>query len=40
MKRILVAYVATLVVFLSMDFVWLSVMTSRLYQPDIGALMA
>jgi len=40
MKRILVAYVTTLVVFLGLDFVWLTLMTPRLYQPDIGPLMA
>jgi uncharacterized membrane protein len=40
MKRILVAYTSTLVVFLGMDFVWLTLMTPRLYQPDIGPLMA
>ncbi len=45
MKRILIApillaYATTLVVFLGMDFVWLTQMTPRLYQPDLGALMA
>ena len=40
MKRLLVAYATTLVVFLGMDFVWLSQMTPRLYQPAIGPLMA
>jgi uncharacterized membrane protein len=40
MTRILVAYVTTLVVFLGMDFVWLTQMTPRLYQPAIGPLMA
>ena len=39
MKRILVAYITTLVVFLGLDFIWLTVMTPRLYQPDIGPLM-
>jgi len=40
MKRSLVAYVTTLLVFAGMDFGWLSIMTPRLYQPDIGPLMA
>jgi len=40
MKRFAVAYLTTLVVFLGLDFVWLTVMTPRLYQPDIGPLMA
>ena len=40
MKRFAVAYATTLVVFLAMDFVWLTLMTPRLYQPDIGPLMA
>jgi len=40
MKRILIAYATTLVVFLGMDFVWLTLMTPRLYQPDLGALMS
>jgi uncharacterized membrane protein len=40
MKRIIVAYLTTLVVFLGMDFVWLTVMTPRLYEPAIGPLMA
>jgi len=45
MKRILiapilVAYATTLVVFLGMDFIWLTLMTPRLYRPDLGPLMA
>jgi len=40
MTRILVAYATTLVVFLGLDSVWLTVMTPRLYQPAIGPLMA
>ncbi len=32
-KRIFVSYVATLVVFAAIDFVWMSTMTGRLYQP-------
>jgi uncharacterized membrane protein len=39
MKRTITAYLTTLVVFLGMDFVWLTVMTPRLYQPAIGPLM-
>lgn len=34
------AYLATLVVFLAMDAVWLGAMTTALYQPAIGHLMA
>lgn len=34
------AYVLTLVVFLAMDAVWLSLSSSALYQPAIGHLMA
>ncbi len=40
MKRIVIAYGTALVAFLAMDFVWLTLMTPRLYQPDLGALMA
>ena len=40
MKPVVVAYITTLVVFLGLDFIWLTVMTPRLYQPDIGPLMA
>lgn len=36
MKTNVVAYVATFFSFLSIDFVWLSVMASRLYQPYLG----
>lgn len=32
-KRIFVSYVATLVVFAAIDFVWMSTMAGRLYQP-------
>ncbi len=34
------AYLATLVVFLAMDAVWLGTMAGRVYQPAIGHLMA
>jgi len=40
MKRYIIAYATTLLVFLGMDFVWLTVMTPRLYEPAIGPLMA
>ena len=36
----LVSLLATLVVFLAMDAVWLGTMTAALYQPAIGHLMA
>jgi uncharacterized membrane protein len=36
MKTNVVAYVATFFSFLIIDFVWLSVMASRLYQPYLG----
>jgi uncharacterized membrane protein len=39
MTRYLIAYVADLVVFLGLDFVWLSVMGSRLYRPYLGDMM-
>jgi len=39
MRTILIAYLATAVVFFSMDFVWLSTATSILYRPRIGALL-
>lgn len=40
MKGSLFAYLATGVTFLAMDAVWLTTMSSRLYKPRIGALMA
>jgi uncharacterized membrane protein len=39
MSRFLTAYVTTALTFVMLDFVWLSTMTSRLYQPDLGPLM-
>jgi uncharacterized membrane protein len=36
MKSIVVAYFATLVGFLALDFVWLSIMGNRLYRPAMG----
>jgi uncharacterized membrane protein len=38
-RRLAVAYVATLVSFLALDAVWLTTMAQRLYQPGIGHLM-
>ena len=40
MKQSLVAYVATLVVFLVVDFVWLGFVAKDLYRNGIGHLMA
>jgi uncharacterized membrane protein len=40
MRSVFVAYIVTLVVFVGIDFVWLSVMASRLYQPAMGDLLA
>jgi uncharacterized membrane protein len=40
MKRLVIAYVVTLVVFCGLDFCWLTVTTPLLYTPDIGPLMA
>lgn len=40
MKAPLLAYLASGLVFLVMDAVWLTTMASRLYKPRIGALMA
>ncbi|MFN3853891.1 MAG: DUF2177 family protein [Phreatobacter sp.] len=39
MSQFAIAYVATAVTFLAIDFVWLSLMASRLYRPQIGALL-
>lgn len=38
--RIIVAYLSTAVVFAAVDFVWLSIMASRLYKPALGDMMA
>ncbi|UVC09252.1 DUF2177 family protein [Rhizobium sp. TH2] len=40
MKTILVAYVATLVVFVAIDFIWLSSMANVLYKPTMGDMLA
>ena len=38
-RRFALAYAATLIAFVALDAVWLSVMAQRLYQPAIGHLM-
>jgi uncharacterized membrane protein len=40
MKQYIVAYFAVLVVFVGLDVLWLSVMTSRLYKPGLSPLLA
>jgi uncharacterized membrane protein len=40
MKTILVAYITTLVVFVAIDFVWLSSMANVLYKPTLGDMLA
>lgn len=40
MTRLLTAWIVTAAVFLAMDAVWLTLMSSRLYKPVIGELMA
>lgn len=39
MTRYIAAYVATLVVFLAIDSVWLTLMASRLYKPTLGDIL-
>lgn len=39
MVKYIIAYVVTLVVFLAIDAVWLSVMASRLYKPTLGDIL-
>lgn len=39
MSQFAVAYAATAVTFLAIDFVWLSLMASRLYRPQLGAML-
>lgn len=39
LKPTLIAYVATAVVFLALDAVWLTTMADRLYRPELGRLM-
>jgi uncharacterized membrane protein len=38
-KQIVVAYLATAVVFLALDAVWLTTMADRLYRPALGPLL-
>jgi uncharacterized membrane protein len=38
-RRFTLAYIATLIVFLALDAVWLTTMAQRLYRPGIGHLM-
>ena len=38
--KFLIAYAATAVVFLGLDFIWLSYAGERIYRPALGALMA
>jgi uncharacterized membrane protein len=38
--KYLIAYVSTAVVFAALDFVWLSLASSRLYKPEIGAILS
>lgn len=40
MKQYAVAYIAVLVVFVGLDALWLWVMTSRLYRPNLSPLLA
>lgn len=39
MTRYIVSYAATLVAFLAIDAVWLSLMASRLYKPTLGDIL-
>lgn len=40
MRKCAVAYISTLLVFVAIDFVWLSVMASVLYRPALGDMLA
>lgn len=40
MSRLVIAYIATAVVFLVLDGGWLAVAGPKLYKPEIGAIMA
>ena len=40
MKTIATSYISTLVVFVAIDFVWLSTMANVLYKPTLGDMMA
>jgi len=39
-KTYIVAYLSTLIVFVAIDFIWLSSMADRLYRPMLGDLLA
>ena len=39
LRRTLIAYVGTTIVFLALDAIWLTTMADRLYRPAVGALM-
>jgi uncharacterized membrane protein len=39
MTKYIAAYVATLIVFLALDFVWLSIMGNALYKPTLGDIL-
>jgi uncharacterized membrane protein len=39
MTKYIAAYVATLVVFFALDFVWLSIMGNALYKPTLGDIL-
>jgi uncharacterized membrane protein len=39
MRTIVIAYLATAVVFFAMDFVWLSAAVSTIYKPRLGGLL-
>ena len=40
MKLVLTAYISTALVFIGLDAVWLSLMSSRLYKPALQTLLA
>jgi uncharacterized membrane protein len=40
MKKRAVAYISTLIVFVAIDFVWLSIMANVLYRPALGDMLA
>lgn len=40
MKTHVVAYLVTLIVFVAVDFIWLSLMAGRLYRPVMGDMLA
>ena len=39
MSRYIAAYIATLVIFFALDFVWLSIMGNALYKPTLGDIL-